>query len=184
MIVLALVQSDHSGWQLSYRDLVAMMGERGIDLAPFCGGYNITRPNSKSAGIVSPERLAVPDAWMKRTSASRVNGCTCTERRQGWEDRRFLSEPETRRKRRQSLSVQGNEGPADSGEDHAGCLRRFTPRSRQSKGEWRIAEASARPDQQVLEHLNNTIEQDHRRVKQRLRPMLGLKSFRTAAKLY
>jgi len=29
-------------------------------------------------------------------------------------------------------------------------------------------------------YLNNTIEQDHRRVKQRLRPMLGLKSFRTA----
>jgi hypothetical protein len=28
---------------------------------------------------------------------------------------------------------------------------------------------------------NNTIEQDHRRVKQRLGPMLGLKSFRTAA---
>jgi transposase-like protein len=30
-------------------------------------------------------------------------------------------------------------------------------------------------------YLNNTIEQDHRRVKQRLAPMLGLKSFRTAA---
>jgi len=30
-------------------------------------------------------------------------------------------------------------------------------------------------------YLNNTIEQDHRRVKQRLGPMLGLKSFRIAA---
>src|SRR6266852_7849741 len=30
-------------------------------------------------------------------------------------------------------------------------------------------------------YLNNAIEQDHRRVKQRLRPMLGLKSLRTAA---
>jgi transposase-like protein len=29
-------------------------------------------------------------------------------------------------------------------------------------------------------YLNNRIEQDHRRVKQRLRPMLGLKSFRTS----
>ncbi len=29
-------------------------------------------------------------------------------------------------------------------------------------------------------YLNNLIEQDHRRVKQRLRPMLGLKSFETA----
>jgi hypothetical protein len=30
-------------------------------------------------------------------------------------------------------------------------------------------------------YLNNRIEQDHRRVKQRMRPMLGLKSFRMAA---
>jgi len=30
-------------------------------------------------------------------------------------------------------------------------------------------------------YLNNIIEQDHRRVKERLRPMLGLKTFRTAA---
>src|SRR5579862_3437475 len=30
-------------------------------------------------------------------------------------------------------------------------------------------------------YLNNLIEQDHRRVKQRLRPILGLKNFRTAA---
>jgi transposase-like protein len=29
--------------------------------------------------------------------------------------------------------------------------------------------------------LNNLIEQDHRRIKQRLRPMLGLESFSTAA---
>ena len=29
-------------------------------------------------------------------------------------------------------------------------------------------------------YLNNLIEQDHRRIKQRLRPMLGLKSFKTA----
>ncbi len=29
-------------------------------------------------------------------------------------------------------------------------------------------------------HLNNLIEQDHRRIKQRLRPMFGLKSFATA----
>ena len=29
-------------------------------------------------------------------------------------------------------------------------------------------------------YLNNLIEQDHRRIKQRLRPMLGLKRFETA----
>jgi transposase-like protein len=29
--------------------------------------------------------------------------------------------------------------------------------------------------------LNNVIEQDHRRIKQRIRPMLGFKRFKTAA---
>ena len=30
-------------------------------------------------------------------------------------------------------------------------------------------------------YLNNVIEQDHRRIKQRIRPMLGFKRFETAA---
>ena len=42
-------------------------------------------------------------------------------------------------------------------------------------------ELSRRVQVRSNKYLNNLIEQDHRRVKQRLRPMLGLKSFRTAA---
>ena len=42
-------------------------------------------------------------------------------------------------------------------------------------------ELSRRVQVRGNKYLNNLIEQDHRRVKQRLRPMLGLKSFRTAA---
>ena len=42
-------------------------------------------------------------------------------------------------------------------------------------------ELSKRVRVRSSQYLNNLIEQDHRRVKQRLRPMLGLKSFRTAA---
>jgi transposase-like protein len=38
--------------------------------------------------------------------------------------------------------------------------------------------AGAGPFQQ---YLNNRIEQDHRRVKRRIRPMLGFKRFETAA---
>jgi len=41
-------------------------------------------------------------------------------------------------------------------------------------------ELSNRVQVRSSKYLNNLIEQDHRRVKQRLRPMLGLKSFRTA----
>jgi transposase-like protein len=31
------------------------------------------------------------------------------------------------------------------------------------------------------QYLNNIVEQDHRRIKQRIRPMLGFKRFETAA---
>src|SRR5450755_1057454 len=46
-----------------------------------------------------------------------------------------------------------------------------------------LKDAGELPKRVVLrssKYLNNLIEQDHRRIKQRLRPMLGLKSFRTA----
>jgi transposase-like protein len=47
-----------------------------------------------------------------------------------------------------------------------------------------LKEAGELPKRVLLrssKYLNNLIEQDHRRIKQHLRPMLGLKSFRTAA---
>ena len=42
-------------------------------------------------------------------------------------------------------------------------------------------ELPARVQIRTSKYLNNRIEQDHRPIKQRLGPMLGLKSFRTAA---
>jgi transposase-like protein len=47
-----------------------------------------------------------------------------------------------------------------------------------------LKEKGERPKRVLLrssKYLNNLIEQHHRRIKQRLRPMPGLKSFRTAA---
>jgi transposase-like protein len=93
------------------------------------------------------------------------------------EDGRFPSEPEARRKCGEGLSAQGDEGSADPYKNHPGCLRRLTPGGGGTEGEWRVAE---RVPVRTSKYLNNRIEQDHRRVKQRLRPVLGLKSFRTA----
>ena len=54
-------------FKLSYRDLVAMMGERGIGLihTTILRGCSITPPSSRSVGAVSAEPSAVPGAWMK-----------------------------------------------------------------------------------------------------------------------
>jgi len=46
-----------------------------------------------------------------------------------------------------------------------------------------IAESGAPIDLRQSKYLNNLVEQDHRSVKRRIRPMLGFKSFRCAARL-
>ena len=54
--------------------------------------------------------------------------------------------------------------------------------SHRAVAEWKESgELPKRVKLRSSKYLNNLIEQDHRRVKHRLGPMLGLKSFRTAA---
>jgi len=53
--------------------------------------------------------------------------------------------------------------------------------SHRAVAEWKgNGELPKRVPVRTSKYLNNLVEQDHRRVKQRMRPMLGLKSFRTA----
>jgi transposase-like protein len=85
--------------------------------------------------------------------------------------------------------------PSEASGDLAGCGGRLisigidtataaeiaaTPNLQQSH----LKEVGELPTRVVVrssKYLNNLIEQDHRRIKQRLRPMLGLKSVETAA---
>src|SRR5271166_4563770 len=61
--------------------------------------------------------------------------------------------------------------------DHAGWLRRLAPGAKlKSSG---ILPLRVRV--RSCKYLNNVVEQDHRRIKQRIRPMLGFKRFETAA---
>src|SRR4030095_580058 len=97
--------------------------------------------------------------------------------RQGWPDRGVLPEPPARCRSGQSISTQSHEPTADSDEDHPRRLCRLPPCGSRSAGERRVAAARAG---ESSKYLNNLIEQDHRRVKHRLGPMLGFKGFRTA----
>ena len=97
---------------------------------------------------------------------------------QSREDGRFPSEPEARRERGEGLSAQGREGSAHPREitlDTYAASHRAVAELKDN------GELPKRVPVRTSKYLNNLIEQDHRRVKQRLRPMLGLKSFRTAA---
>jgi putative transposase len=46
-----------------------------------------------------------------------------------------------------------------------------------------IAESGASIELRQSKYLNNIVEQDHRAIKRRTRPMMGFKSFRTAARI-
>ena len=97
---------------------------------------------------------------------------------QSREDGRFPSEPEARRERGEGLSAQGREGSAHPREitlDTYAASHRAVAELKDN------GELPKRVPVRTSKYLNNLIEQDHRRVKQRLRPMLGLKSLRTAA---
>jgi hypothetical protein len=56
-------------FKLSYRDLVAMMAERGINFAwptrQLCGGYSTTRQNLRNGGSGSRARSEGPGEWMR-----------------------------------------------------------------------------------------------------------------------
>ena len=69
-------------YKLSYRDLAAMMLERGISVAPstIFSGSNGTCPSSRSAGIDSLARSGGHGALTRPTSRSRANGVTYIER--------------------------------------------------------------------------------------------------------
>ena len=63
-------------YKSSYRDLSVMMLERGLSVAPSTsGGSNGTCPNSRSAGIDSLVRSAVPGALTRPTSWAGLREC-------------------------------------------------------------------------------------------------------------
>ena len=69
-------------FKLSYRDLVAMMAERGIDLPTrrSCAGYSTTPRNLRSGGRGSRVRSAGPWRMDETYIKFGAHGSTCIER--------------------------------------------------------------------------------------------------------
>src|ERR1039458_10167206 len=69
-------------FKLSYRDLVAMMSERSIDLAHttilrWVQHYTPEFEKRWKGGNDMPARSVAPGVWMRPTSGSRANGRIC-----------------------------------------------------------------------------------------------------------
>jgi hypothetical protein len=102
------------------------------------------------------------------------NGSTCIGRSIRQAGRRFLPEPKTGCECGQKLSPHGDEEhrkPAKITLDAYAASHRAV---REMKEEGKLPR---RVQVRSSQYLNNLVEQDHRRVKQRIRPMLGSKRF-------
>jgi transposase-like protein len=168
-------------FKLSYRDLVTMMSERGIDLAhttilrwvqfytpEFHKRWNRFARTVGGSWRMDETYVRVKGEWMYLYRAVDKSGRTVdfylSRKRDTNAAKAFL------RKAMKSQRV-----PTKITLDaYAASHRAVTDLKASGELPKRVKVRSSK-------YLNNIIEQDHRRVKHRLRPMLGLKSFATAA---
>ena len=167
-------------FKLSYRDLVAMMNERSIELAhttilrwvqhytpEFEKRWNRYARPVGGSWRCDETYVKVKGIWMYLYRAVDKAGKTVdfylSRKRDANAAKAFLRK-----------AVKGQQIPTKITLDAYAASHRAVADLKDS------GELPKRVQVRSSKYLNNTIEQDHRRVKHRLLPMLGLKSFRTA----
>jgi transposase-like protein len=168
-------------FKLSYRDLVSMMSERGIRLAhttilrwvqhykpEFAKRWQRYARAIGGSWRTDETYVKVRGEWMYLYWAVDKNGKTVDfylrRRRDVNAAKAFLQK-----------AMKGQRIPSKITLDAYAASHRALADLKEND------ELPKRVLLQSSKYLNNLIEQDHRRIKQRLRPMLGLKSFRSAA---
>jgi transposase-like protein len=168
-------------FKLSYRDLVAIMGERGIDVAhttilrwvqhytpEFEKRWSRFGRTVGGSWRMDETYVKVRGEWVYLYRAVDKAGKTVdfylSRKRDGNAAKAFLRKAMKRQRIPTKITL-----------DAYAASHRAVAQMKQA------GELPKRVKVRSSKYLNNIIEQDHRRVKQRLRPMLGLKSFGTAA---
>ena len=168
-------------YRLSYRDLTAMMAEREVTVS------HTTIMRWVRHYVPEYERrwsrFSKPTHWrMDETSVSvggRWNYLYRAVDRNGKSVHSLLREDRTigsaQEFFRQAVKVKGSPWPEKINLDGNAAAHLGLRLLGEEDSRWQHVTVRAR------RYLNNVIEQDHRAIKQRSRPMLGLKSFHTAA---
>ena len=170
----------YESYKLSYRDLVAMMGERGLAMAhttimrweqhyspEFQKRWRRFARTVGGSWRMDETYVRVKGAWMYLYRAVDKAGQTVDF---------FLSRNRDENAAKAFLrkAMKGQRIPTKITLDAYAASHRAVSDLKQS------GELAPRVLVRTSKYLNNMIEQDHRGIKQRLRPMLGLKSYRTA----
>lgn len=181
--IIVLCVRRYITYRLSYRDLVAMMAERGIAVshttilrwvlhyvpeyerrwARFARPTNSSWRMDETAISVGNVRCYLYRA-VDRNGKS-VESLLCSDR--GMESARAFF--------RKAVDRQGAEWPSKINLDGNAASHRALRILQQEDPRWRSVTVRAR------RYLNNVVEQDHRAIKGRCAPMLGMKTFPTAA---
>ena len=170
-------------YKLSYRDLAAMMLERGISVAPSTIFRWVQRyvPEFAKRWDRNSRWLAGHGVLTRPTSRSRVSGATCIERSTS------RDVPSTSSCVKTAASLR----PKRSSGRHSRSHPNRPPRKVTLDGHWpshralrllrREHPAWRGVHVRTCAYLNNVVEQDHRAIKARCGTMRGFKSFTAAA---
>jgi transposase-like protein len=168
-------------YKLSYRDLVAMMGERGVSLAHTTILRWVQHYTPEFVKRWSRYARPVDGSWRCDETYIKVKGaCFYLYRavdKAGKTVDFYLSRTRDVNAAKTFLrkAIKEQRVPTKITLDGYAASHRAVAELKDS------GELPKRVLVRSCKYLNNTIEQDHRRIKQRLRPMLGMKSFQTAA---
>jgi putative transposase len=185
--VILLCVRWYLAYSLSLRDLEEMMAERAISVDHATVGRWVVRYspelperfNRRKRPVsrkwhVDETYIKVRGRWMYLYRAIDSNGDTVefwfSERRNLAAAKRFLSRALKRHGRPERIVIDGSQ---TNREAILSCdtADRLQDRARRDLKPIRIRQSA---------YLNNRIEQDHRAIKRRVRPMLGFKSFNSA----
>ncbi len=167
-------------FKLSYRDWVSMMSERGISLAHTTILRWVQHYTPEFEKRWQRYARPVGGSWLMDETYIKVRGEWVYLYRAVDKARKtvdfFLSRERDTNAAKAFLrkAMKGQRVPAKVTLDAYAASHRAVADLNDS------GELPKRVVVRSSKYLNNLIEQDHRRIKQRLRPMLGLKSFETA----
>jgi transposase-like protein len=168
-------------FKLSSRDLVQMMAERGIALAHTTILRWVQRYVPDFEKRWKRYALPVGDSWRVDETYLKIKGCWVylyrAVDRQGRTVDFLLSKRRDTdaAKRFFSRAIRQHRAPRVITLDGYAASHRAVAK---------LKETGTLPQRVCIrssKYLNNVVEQDHRRIKQRVRPMLGFKRFETAA---
>jgi transposase-like protein len=179
--VVVLNVRSYLSFKLSYRDLVAMMSERGLDLAHTTILRWVQHYTPEFQKRWSRYGRTVGGSWRVDETYVRVKGqwtylYRAVDKCGRTVDFYLSSKRDTNAAKAFLRKAMKNQRvPTKITLDAYAASHRAVTNLKKS------GELPKRVKVRSSKYLNNLIEQDHRRIKQRLRPMLGLKSFPTAA---